>query len=151
VRADHQFSPKDTFMARYSLTDSNGFTPNTFPGYGSLDNQRQMAGTVSYAHIVGTGAVNEFKFGYLRFTEYQAAENTIAGRNIVKELGLRGFAFANTPGLQGAPNFTIGGFATIGDGDGPFRPRNNTFQVLDQFSFNRGRHFIKAGGEVRRA
>src|SRR6266851_379287 len=41
VRADQQFSAKDTFMARYSLTDSNAFSPNTFPGYGSFDNQRQ--------------------------------------------------------------------------------------------------------------
>src|SRR5262249_48243653 len=32
TRVDHQFSPKDTLMARYSLTDSNAFTPNTFPG-----------------------------------------------------------------------------------------------------------------------
>jgi hypothetical protein len=150
VRGDHQFSPKDTIMSRYSLTDSNAFSPNTFPGYGAQDNQRQMAGTFAYTHIIGASSVNEFKFGYLRFTEYQAAENTIAGRDIVKELGMRGFAFASTPGLQGAPNFTIGGFATIGDGDGPYRPRDNTFQFIDQFSFNRGRHFLKAGGEIRR-
>jgi hypothetical protein len=52
TRVDHQFSAKDTFLARYSLTDSNSFTPNTFPGYGSLDNQRQMAGTVAYTHVV---------------------------------------------------------------------------------------------------
>ncbi|MEP6872630.1 MAG: carboxypeptidase-like regulatory domain-containing protein, partial [Anaerolineaceae bacterium] len=150
VRADHQFSSKDTVMARYSLTDSNAFAPNTFPGYGSQDNQRQMAGTIAYTHIVGAAAVNEFKFGYLRFAQYQAAENTIAGRDIVKELGVRGFTFASTPGLQGAPNFSIGGFATFGDGDGPFRPRDNTFQFIDQFSFNRGRNFFKAGGEIRR-
>src|SRR5207253_5891656 len=137
ARADHQFSPKDTLMFRCSVTDSNAFTPNTFPGYGTLDNQRQMAGTIAYTHIVGVSSVNEFKFGYLRFTEYQAAENTIANRNIVKDLGLRGFAFANTPGLQGAPNFSVGGFTTFGDVDGPFRPRDNTFQFIDQLSFNR--------------
>src|SRR5260221_322860 len=150
TRVDHQFSAKDTFLARYSLTDSNAFAPNTFPGYGTLDNQRQMAGTVAYTHVFGPSTVNEFKFGYLRFAEYQAAENTIAERDVVKELGLRGFSFASTPGLKGAPNFSIGGFATIGDGDGPYRPRNNTFQFIDQLSFNRGRHFLKVGGEIRR-
>ena len=150
VRADQQFSARDTFMARYSLTDSNAFDPRTLPGYGTFDNQRQMAGTVAYTHIFGASSVNELKFGYLRFAEYQAAENTINNRNITKELGIRGFAFANTPGLVGAPAFTIGGFANFGDGDGPFRPRDNTFQLLDQFSFNRGRHFMKVGGEVRR-
>ena len=150
IRADHQFSAKDTFMARYSLTDGNGFAPNTFPGYGTLDNQRQMAGTVAYTRILGPATLNEFKFGYTRFAEYQAGENTIAGRDVVKQLGITGLSFASSPGLQGAPNITIGGFATIGDGDGPYRPRNNTFQFMDQVSFHRGRHSIKVGGEVRR-
>lgn len=151
TRVDHQFSAKDTIMGRYSLTDSNGFTPNTFPGYGSLDNQRTMAGTFAYTRIFGPTAVNEFRFGYLRYAEYQAGENTVAGRDIVKQLGITGLTFASTPGLVGAPNITIGGFGTIGDGDGPFRPRNNTFQFMDQFSFHRGRHAIKIGGELRRS
>ncbi len=150
VRADHQFSAKDTLMARYSITDSNAFTPNTFAGYGSFDNQRQMAGTIAYTRVIGPSMVNEFKFGYLRWAQFQAAENTIAGRDLVKELGISGLAFASTPGLEGAPNISIGGFATIGDGDGPYRPRNNTFQYVDSFSFNKGRHFIKVGGEARR-
>ena len=150
VRGDHQFSSKDTLMARYSLTDSNAFTPNTFPGYGSNDNQRQMAGTIAYTHVFGPTTVNEFKFGYLRWAQFQAGENTIADKDIVSELGLQGLDFGKTPGLRGAPNFTISGFATIGDGDGPYRPRNNTFQFVDQLSFNKGRHFIKVGGEIRR-
>ena len=150
TRIDHQFSTRDTVMGRYSLTDSNAFSPNTFPGYGSLDNQRQMNGTLAYTHVFGPALVNEFRFGYLRFAEYQAAENTIAERDIVQELGVRGFTFASSPGLKGAPNFSIGGFATFGDGDGPYRPRNNTFQFLEQISFNRGRHFMKAGAEIRR-
>ncbi len=149
-RIDHQFSTKDTLMGRYSITDSNAFSPNTFPGYGSLDNQRQMNGTIAYTHVFGPALVNEFRFGYLRFAEFQAAENTLANRDIVKELGVSGLTFASSPGLNGAPNFSIGGFATFGDGDGPYRPRNNTFQFIDQFSFNRGRHFLKAGGEIRR-
>ncbi len=150
LRGDHQFSTKDTLMARYSITDSYGFAPNTFPGYGSFDNQRQMAGTISETHVFGPSTVNEFKFGYLRWAQFQAGENTIADKDVVKELGLRGLDFASTPGLRGAPNFAISGFATIGDGDGPYRPRNNTYQFIDQFSFNKGRHFIKVGGEIRR-
>ena len=150
MRFDHQFSVKDTLMARYSVTDSNSFAPNTFPGFGSRDNQRQMAGTIAYTRIIGPTTVNEFKFGYLRWAQFQAGENTLADRDLVKELGVTGLDFASTPGLRGAPNFAISGFATIGDGDGPYRPRNNTFQFIDQLSFNKGRHFIKVGGEVRR-
>jgi hypothetical protein len=150
TRIDHQFSSKDTVMGRYSLNDANAFSPNTFAGYGSLDNQRQMNGSLAYTRVFGPTLVNEFRFGYLRFAEYQAAENTIAERDIVKQLGVRGFTFASTPGLKGAPNFTVGGFATFGDGDGPYRPRTNTFQFIDQLSFSRGRHFVKVGAEIRR-
>jgi Carboxypeptidase regulatory-like domain/TonB-dependent Receptor Plug Domain/TonB dependent receptor len=150
MRVDHQFSSNDTLMARYSVTDSNAFAPNTFPGYGTFDNQRQMAGTIAHTHVFGPTVVNEFKFGYLRWAQFQAGENTLQDRDVVKELGIRGLDFASTPGLRGAPNFAISGFATIGDGDGPYRPRNNTFQFIDQLSFNKGRHFIKVGGEARR-
>jgi len=150
IRADHQFTAKDTFMARYSLNDAGNFSPNTFPGYGTLDNQRQMAGTVSHTRIIGPTTLNEFRFGYTRFAEYQAPENTIAGNNIVQKLGISGLESANSPAIVGAPTFTIGGFATVGDGGGPFRPRNNSFQFMDQVSFHPGRHSIKVGGEIRR-
>ena len=43
----------------------------------------------------------------------------------------------------------ITGFSSFGNGGGPNRARNHTFQPLEMLSFNKGRHFMKAGGELR--
>ncbi|HYR86049.1 MAG TPA: carboxypeptidase regulatory-like domain-containing protein [Terriglobia bacterium] len=151
-RIDHQFGSNDTVFGRYSFNDGTSFDPRTFPGYGENSLIRNQALTVSDTHIIGPTSLNEFRFGYLRYAEFTAAENTFAGRDLVKELGIRGFPFAGTPNLRGAPAFTISGFAGPGDNEGgrPLRLRNNTFQFIDHFSFNTGRHYLKAGGEIRR-
>ena len=47
------------------------------------------------------------------------------------------------------PVIGITGFTGIDDG-GESRRGDDTLQFIDQFSFNKGRHFFKVGGEVRR-
>jgi hypothetical protein len=152
VRIDQRVSSKDTIFGRYSFNDADQFDPRTFPGYGESSFIRNQAFTFSDAHIIGPTTLNEFRFGYLRYAEFTAAENTLAGRDIVDELGVRGFPFASSPGLRGAPQFTISGFAGPGDSEGgrPLRLRNNSFQFIDHFSFSTGRHYLKIGGEIRR-
>jgi Carboxypeptidase regulatory-like domain/TonB-dependent Receptor Plug Domain len=152
LRIDQMVTAKDTIFGRYSFNDSDEFNPRTFPGYGESSAIRNQAFTFSDTHILGPTTLNEFRFGYLRYAEFTAAENTVAGRDIVKELGIRGFPFAGSPSLRGAPQFTISGFAGPGDNEGgrPLRLKNNTFQFIDHFSFNTGRHYLKVGGEIRR-
>jgi hypothetical protein len=43
----------------------------------------------------------------------------------------------------------VTGFTSFGNGTGPNRTRNHTFQPLEMLSFNKGRHFMKVGGELR--
>jgi len=152
LRMDQIVSSKDTIFGRYSFNDGSEFNPRTFSGYGESSNIRNQAFTFSDTHIVGPTTLNEFRFGYLRYAEFTAAESTIAGHDIVSELGIRGFPYASSAGLRGAPQFTISGFAGPGDNEGgrPLRLRNNTFQFIDHFSFNAGRHYLKVGGEIRR-
>src|SRR5499433_2302965 len=147
LRIDQMVSSKDTIFGRYSFNDSDEFNPRTFPGYGESSAIRNQAFTFSNTHILGPTTLNEFRFGYLRYAEFTAAENTVAGRDIVQELGIRGFPFAGSPSLRGAPQFTISGFAGPGDNEGgrPLRLKNNTFQFIDHFSFNTGRHYLKVG------
>src|SRR5262245_50625157 len=149
LRIDQLVSSKDTIFGRYSFNDNDEFNPRTFPGYGESSAIRNQAFTFSDTHILGPTTLNEFRFGYLRYAEFTAAENTVAGRDIVKELGIRGFPFAGSPSLRGAPQFTISGFAGPGDNEGgrPLRLKNNTFQFIDHFSFKTGRHYLKVGGE----
>ncbi len=49
----------------------------------------------------------------------------------------------------GSPGIDIGGFASLGNGAGPFSYRNYTYQPVAMVSFNKGKHFMKVGGELR--
>jgi len=152
VRIDQLVSSKDTIFGRYSLNDADDFNPRTFPGYGELSFIRNQSFTFSDTHVVGPTTLNEFRFGYLRYAEFTAAENTFARHDIVNELGVRGFPFASNPNLRGSPQFSISGYGGLGDAEGgrPLRLKNNTFQFIDHFSFTTGRHYLKVGGEIRR-
>jgi hypothetical protein len=147
ARIDHQFSANDTFYGRFTFNDANVFTPRTYPGFGTENNQRNLNGTLSYVKVLSPTKVNEARFGYQGWFQLEAAEDIGVPWN--ERFGIRGLGHLN-PGLQGSPDITITGTAGLGNGGGPTRRRANTFQFLDNFSFNTGRHFMKAGFEVRR-
>jgi hypothetical protein len=149
ARIDHQFSPNDTVFGRFSFQDSNGFTPNTFPGFGTQDNQRQINVTTSYTKVLSPTIVNEFRFGYQGWFQLAAAEDNLAGIDWITTFDIRGLSHARTPGLRGSPSIPVTGFSAWGNGNGPNRARNNTFQPLEMLSFNKGRHFMRVGGELR--
>lgn len=145
IRVDHRFSDNDTFYARYGLNDTDGFTPGSFPGNERLSLNRQQVLGASYTKTFGPTTVNEFRFGYQRERPQNGAQRIIDGINLVKELGIRGLPLAGA----GAPVIGITGFTSIDDG-GESRRNDDSFQFIDQLSFNKGRHFFKVGGEVRR-
>jgi len=149
ARVDHQFSPNDTVFGRFSFQDSNGFNPNTFPGFGTQDNQRQMNVTASYTKVLSPSVVNELRFGYQGWFQLAASEDHLAGIDWVTKFDIKGLSHARTPGLLGSPSIPVTGFSGWGNGSGPNRARNNTFQPLEMLSFNKGRHFMKVGGELR--
>ena len=149
ARLDHQFSPSNTVFGRFSFQDSNSYSPNTFPGFGFRDNQRQMNLTSSYTKVIGTSMVNELRFGYQGFFQIAAAEEHLNGQDWIKTFGIRGLSHASVPGLLGSPVMNITGFSSLGNGAGPNRARNHTLQPLEMLSFNKGRHFMKVGGEMR--
>jgi hypothetical protein len=149
ARLDHQFSPNDTVFSRFSFQDSNAYSPNTFPGFGTQDNQRQMNVTGSYTKVLTPSIVNEFRFGYQGWFQIQAAEDYIDGKDYMTQFNIRGLEYAPKAGLIGSPTFAITGFSGWGNGTGPNKARNHTFQPIETLSFNKGRHFMKAGGELR--
>ena len=57
ARVDHQFSSSDTVFGRFSFQDANSFNPNTFPGFGTKDNQRELNTTLSYTKVLSQSIV----------------------------------------------------------------------------------------------
>ena len=151
TRIDHQFTANDTVYGRFLFNDANSFDPRTFPGFGTLNNQRTLNGTFSYTKVLRPTVLNEFRFGYQGWFQLNAPESNIHGVDWVKKFSVPGLAYTADPAILGAPSVGVSGFASWGDtNDVPVRPRNNTFQFLDSVSFNKGRHFMKVGFEARR-
>jgi len=148
-RIDRQFSANDTFYGRFTFNDDNGFNPRSFPGFGRINNRRNLNGTLAYSRVLSPTTLNELRFGYLGWFQVDGSERTV---DWIGKFGIRGLSHASRdPAIQGSPSFTITGLTGLGDDNGlPLRRRNNTFQVIDNFSFNKGRHFMKVGFEVRR-
>jgi hypothetical protein len=145
TRIDHQFSDRDTVFGRYNFFDHDGWNPGNFPGMERLSPVRQHVLSTSYTKTLSPTRVNEFRFGYQRVNAQAAGVLFLSGQNMVKEFGVLGLPLAP----PGAPDFTVSGFTNISSG-GELVRQNDTFQILDQFSFNKGRHFFKIGFEVRR-
>ena len=69
--------------------------------------------------------------------------------NVVKELGIN--LPSDNPLYWGVPNIVIAGISGLGEeSDAPFINYDTTIQLMENFSWTRGKHSFKFGGEIRR-
>ncbi len=148
-RIDHQFSPNDTLYGRFSFQDVRDYSPNTFPGFGTVNDVRTMNTTVNYTKVFSPTVVGEFRFGHQAWFEGSGAEDGLAGKDWLTTFNIPGMEVARESGNKGSPAVNIGGYAGFGNGTGPFNYRYHTFQPMAIFSVTKGTHFLKFGGELR--
>ncbi len=147
-RIDFNESPNSQWFGRFSWTDEDSNTP-ALPLQGStlVTNSRQYM--VSNARVFGPSRVNEFRLGYT--TLYNLIGQELAGvRDVNAELGLP----VKLPGPTswGIPNITGFGSGLTAFGNptnGPFAIDDKIFQIIDNFSWIKGKHSIRLGGEFR--
>jgi len=144
-RVDHRFTQNDNVLVRYGYLTSDSFSPGNFLGNERLNPGSKHLVGASYTKVISASKLNEVRFGYNLDAAEGGAKRILEGRNLVKELGIRGLPLAG----PGAPDVGISGFTGFGDG-GESRRDNKTFQIMDMFSFNKGRHFLKIGVEYRK-
>ena len=154
IRIDHRFSDKATVFFRYSVNqdqqidvfDSLVGTINTnLPGFGRNDNQLTKSLSFNYTQIINPRTVNEFRFGYNRLRQIRAPENKT---DFVSLFGLTGLA--NDPRTFGFPAFRVTGFDSLGNNvQLPQERTDDTFQIIENLSLQRGAHTIKGGMDLR--
>jgi len=156
AKVDRSFSASETLSARYAFAQSKQIFPLGNPGTLSasrLSNFAQNSPTRvqlfsgSLLSILGTAKVNEVRFGYSRYrTSFTAADANL------DPLSLFGINFGT--GKLGMPEIDFGGvFDNLG-ATAFSVPRGRTsqsYQILDNFTWLKGRHTFKFGGEYRRA
>lgn len=149
VRIDWVESDKSSWFGRYSWTDESAFTPSlSLAGNTLATNAKQYM--ISNTRSFSPTAVNEFRFGINSF--YNAvAPNLACKQNVVDQLNLPGL---NTSNCQtwGIPNMrNLGEISGWGDDtNGPYILNDAIGQVIDNFTWIRGKHSFRFGGEVRR-
>ncbi|MGO9126358.1 MAG: carboxypeptidase regulatory-like domain-containing protein [Terriglobales bacterium] len=145
-------------MSAYYFLDS--FTQNNpyptaqgganVPGFNALNLGRAQLLSLGNTKILGTTAVNEFHFSYMR-------DATDLGRpqgGLGVSLASQGFTVGpGTPGIvplspqtEGVESVGFNDF-TIGTNPNQLRQINDTFQWLDNFSKVLGNHTVKIGAE----
>ncbi len=154
TRIDHKFSDRNYFFARVGLTIHNQ-DANPGPllgGYGGTgDNDPGRSVVVSDTHIITPGLVNEAKVGYSSTSFDYWGVNPLA--DAVSRIGLQGINNpGNDPSLSGMPDLQINGANGFQgtSSTGYSSQTQNTYQIIDNLSWSRGRHSIKAGVDIRR-
>ncbi len=139
ARVDYSISPRDSVFVRYTQNDSDilFLNPETFPDFPNTGENNQKFLTLGQTHIFARGAVNSFRYAFNRTTP--AEEPTPPD-------GFTNLAFI--PGeLVG--DISISGYKRFGtDRNTPRSFFQNTNQVSDDFSFVRGAHALKVGGNA---
>jgi hypothetical protein len=154
-RIDFTESAKSNWFGRYSWSGESESQPFFFNGSDVHTHVHQTM--LSNARVLSPSKVNEFRFGFNYF--YNLKAGTYANsRDIMSELKLPGISRNFSPIAWGTPAVIITGFAvtlggvsyTFGDNsNGPYENRNRVYQIIDNFSWSRGNHAFRFGGELR--
>jgi len=160
AKVDHQFSSTESITGRYAFARSQQVFPLGGLGFGAGSRLPQFAQTsptrvqlvsASLLSTLGYGKINEVRFGYSR---YRTSFSSLDAGFDPASLGTSTSTFDPGTGKLGLPEIDFGGvFENLG-ASGFSIPRGRTsqsFQILDNFTWNKGRHTIKFGGEYRRA
>jgi hypothetical protein len=155
AKIDHNVTDTELLTGRYAFAQSDQIFPFGSPGgFGAGSRLPQFAQTsparvqvvsASLLSSLSNSRINEVRFGYSRYRTSFSSLNAdfdpaSIGLNLgTGKLGLPEFDFTNIENL-GATGFSV-----------PRGRTSQTFQILDNFTWLKGRHTFKFGGEFRRA
>lgn len=155
ARVDHQFSSRDSIFGRFVFNDT--FEAGV-PYWGN--DQRDNLGrtknvALGYTRMISSAIVNDLRGGYHNFYENETFGTTGKSEfDIANKMGLP--LVSKDPKFFGPPVVSIsgadGGWSSFGlqRTIGPRERSNGIFQVVDNLSWQRGTHFIKAGADIAR-
>ncbi len=145
LRIDHVITNKQSIFTRWSSKNQTSVSPsnNNLPADDSYNDSRSLA--VSHNYTISAKLLNEFRIGISHSDA--AASYNFDGRQITADMGFQGLPPLPFNGLPSV-NFNSG-ITGFGKGKGGFSFSRN-FQFNDNLTWNRGRHTLKFGGDVRR-
>jgi outer membrane receptor protein involved in Fe transport len=148
-RFDWVESANSQWFGRYSWGDENEVSEALkLNGNKIVTNFNQYM--VTNTRVLNPAMVNEARVAYSQFYNTNGPELAFS-RDVVGTLGIPGLN-SGPPVQWGIPNISLQGvYAGFGnDSEGPYEVNNSVLQLVNNFSWVRGRHSFKFGGEARR-
>jgi hypothetical protein len=147
-RIDFNESANSQWFGRYSWTDELTTTPGVERN-GSTLYTKASQWVLANTRVFSASKVNEFRFGYNSL--FNNISQELAGvLNVNDQINTP--VKVNDPNSWGVPDINLTG-STLNrfgnDANGPFSIDNKVYQVVDNFSWVRGKHSIRFGGEWR--
>ncbi len=143
VKIDHQLNEPHRLSFSYFTTSGN---QTFFPGSGTLPwatqdfSWRQHNANLSDVWVIGPDKVNQVWLTYTR---------NFGGRLNNPETTLRDLGSTFTPqGIASLPQITVNGFFSLTNAIGGPKAGTNLYSIRDVFSWNKGNHSLKIGGEI---
>jgi Carboxypeptidase regulatory-like domain/TonB-dependent Receptor Plug Domain len=160
VKADVNVTPNNTFTARYAFGQSQQAFPLGSPSnaggsriatFEQISPTRVQVLSASWLATFSSTRINELRFGYSRFrTSFNSADGAPGNPNYIAPGGT-GLDFGTA--LPGLPEIDFNGYFDNLGATAYSLPRgrvSQTYQVLDNFTWTRGHHTVKFGGEYHR-
>jgi outer membrane receptor protein involved in Fe transport len=148
-RFDWVESANSQWFGRYSWGDENQVTEALrLNGDKIVTNFNQYM--VTNTRVLSPSKVNEARVAYSQFYNTNGPELAFS-RDVVGALKIPGLN-SGPPVQWGIPNISLQGvYAGFGNSsEGPYEVNNSVLQLVNNFSWIRGRHSFKFGGEARR-
>ena len=155
IKVDHNISNSELLTARYAFSQSDQIFPFGSPGgfgtgsrlaaFAQTSPARVQVVSASLLSTLSASKINEVRFGYSR---YRTSFSSLNANWDPSQFGLN---FGT--GKLGLPEFDFTGIENLG-AIGFSVPRGRTsqsYQILDNFTWLKGKHTLKFGGEFRRA
>jgi hypothetical protein len=153
ARFDQVLTPRQTVFARYSYKHRSVFAaPTSSPSNGGSaligsfnEPETDISLTAAHNYILRPDLINELRVGLSKF----ATERTFdANSALAGQLGITGIPDLISPNISAAPNFQIEGFTATG-GLGETTNSSRTLQLIDNLTWTKQTHTIKAGVDYR--
>jgi hypothetical protein len=147
ARVDYQLSDKDMISGRYFWTNNGPYsTAGGGMPYGNWDGYGISTKNFSgqYTRVITPSIANVLRVGLNYWTDYREPQNHLFDPSTIIP--------GDPPplsGLGGLPTISMSGFSTISDQPGS-GDVNHQRQLADSISWQRGRHFFKAGIDFSR-
>ena len=155
-RVDQKISEKNILYTRVGLTiDNKDFQRGPLKnGWGAGSYNGNIPGrsvVISDTHAFSPTLVNEAKLGFNR--TYSNSADVNFGVDVLSQLGIKGIENPNNdPAIGSMPQFSFGGAVPVAVSTSRNQgyTAQNTYQLIDNLSWFRGRHNIKLGVDIRR-